>query len=125
MRFPVRWPAFLGWCLLVGYVTWNLFWLSSGRVPPSIFKAITGLPAPTTGGTRAMRSLREGALSESLRYNPFAVPITLLFVATIAAVAVSAVRGRGLRISGQWAVAWAVLLLVAWIWKLTGDPQYW
>jgi uncharacterized membrane protein AbrB (regulator of aidB expression) len=66
-----------------------------------------------------------GNITESIRYNPLAVPIALMFGATLSTVAVSAVRRRSLMLSNRWFVAWAVLLAVAWIVKLAGDTQYW
>ncbi len=59
---------FIVWC------GWNLFWLSRGQPPSALFRALTGLPAPTTGGTRAGKALLAGDWRESLRWNPLAVP---------------------------------------------------
>src|ERR1022692_3864522 len=40
--------------LFVVYCIWNAYWLLQWRLPPSLFSAITGLPCPTTGGTRSV-----------------------------------------------------------------------
>jgi hypothetical protein len=69
--------SFLAYCL------WNVYWLAQGQIPPSIFRSATGLPAPTTGGTRAVIALCRGEALESLRYNAMAIPILLLFTLTI------------------------------------------
>ncbi|MEX1090689.1 MAG: DUF2752 domain-containing protein, partial [Phycisphaeraceae bacterium] len=64
----------------VCYAGWNAWWLAHGLVPPSLLAAATGLPSPTTGGTRAMMALGHGNWLASLRFNAMAVPISLLLV---------------------------------------------
>src|SRR5437899_2379163 len=73
----------LAWALLAAYLVWNVYWLTRGRIPPSLFLALTGLPAPTTGGTRSILRLLEGDWRESLRCHPLAVPIALLFLLSL------------------------------------------
>jgi Protein of unknown function (DUF2752) len=104
--------------LLVVYVGWQLFWLAQGRLPPALFLALTGLPAPTTGGTRSMRALFTGDWQAAVRYNPLALPMTLLFVASVAwLLTCGMTRGRW-RLPRQFLVAWLALLAVAWVFKL-------
>jgi len=119
------WPAVVGWLGLAVYLSWNLYWLCHGRLAPSLLRSLTGIPAPTTGGTRAIRCLFNGAWQESLRFNAFAVPIAVLFLATIAALLWRIVRRKPLLLPNSWFALWAVVLIVAWICKLFGDPQYW
>jgi hypothetical protein len=45
-----------------------------GLVPlPCVFKAVTGLPCPTCGATRAVVALSHGDWSSALRLNPLVV----------------------------------------------------
>jgi len=60
--------------LAVIYIVWNVGWLSLGKVPPALFLALTGLPAPTTGGLHSIRALISGDWRLSLAWNPLAVP---------------------------------------------------
>ena len=111
--------------LAVVYVGWNAYWLAQAQIPPSLFKSLTGLPAPTTGGTRSLRQLLAGHWLESLRYNAMTVPICGLLVLTGGWLA-----GRGLRrrppVLPNWiAWSWLLVLATAWLLKLTGDPRYW
>src|SRR5207253_2663933 len=107
------------------YVSWNVYWLAHGRLAPSLLKAATGIPAPTTGGMRALRALSRGDWQTSLRANPLAVPITILFVASLAVVSVQLLRGRRPRLGNRWLAVWLGLLAVAWVAKFFGDPHYW
>jgi hypothetical protein len=124
-RLLCRWRALLGWTILVGYIGWNAYWWCRGRLAPSILRALTGIPAPTTGGTRALRALAQGDWDESLRCNPFALPIAILFVLSAAIPVSQLFRGRKPQLSRPWLFAWAVLLAAAWVAKLLGDPAYW
>jgi hypothetical protein len=111
--------SFLAYCL------WNVYWLAQGQIPPSIFRSATGLPAPTTGGTRAVIALCRGEALESLRYNAMAIPILLLFTLTIGWLGRQAAARRRLLLPFGFFWAWLVVLAVAWVLKLTGDPMYW
>ena len=107
------------------YVCWNLWWIGHGRVPPSILTGLTGLPCPTTGGTRAMRALLHGDVAASLWFNPLAVPIAALFFASIGAVAWPLARGRAVVVPSWMVWAWAVLLSAAWGMKFVMGREYW
>jgi hypothetical protein len=107
------------------YIAWNAFWLCQGIVPQSLFKALTGWPSPTTGGTRSIKQLLAGNWVESLRYNLMAVPICLLLFASVACLGWQGLRGWRLSLP-RWIVwAWAIVLSMAWVFKLCSDPQYW
>lgn len=111
--------------LFAVYLGWNLYWLSQHAVPPSLFTAMTGLPCPTTGGTRALGCLLEGDLRESWRFNAMAVPLVAMFLATII-VAVLRFHSRRAFLLPSWFMpAWLGLLLVAWVMKLASSPSYW
>jgi hypothetical protein len=113
----------LALALLVVYCLWNAFWLAQGRLAPSLFLALTGLPAPTTGATRATLQLCQGHWRESLRYNPLAVPLGLLFALCLGWLVAQALRRRRLRLPGWVAWAWAVVLGLAWVVQLARWPR--
>ncbi|HTU26313.1 MAG TPA: DUF2752 domain-containing protein [Pirellulales bacterium] len=110
---------FAVWCL------WNALWLVERQIPPALFCALTGLPCPTTGGTRSIACLLRGEWAESLRANALAIPIALLLALTLACLAGRLLAGRPLRLGGRFLTAWGAVLAVAWIAKLLGDRQYW
>jgi len=127
-RLAFVWQLSLRCCgilSLTGYCVWNVFWLVQGRVPPSIFMAVTGLPAPTTGGTRAVLQLVEGNWHESLRYNAMALPLLFLFVLSCNWIVCQAIARKRLSLPLAVFWAWVAALGVAWVLKLTGDPMYW
>lgn len=101
--------------LLVVYLGWQAVWLAQWRLPPALFLALTGWPAPTTGGTRAVASLVRGDWTASLRTNPLAIPMAALFGATLLATAWNLARHRKLHLSQAWLRAWLVLLALAWV----------
>jgi hypothetical protein len=109
----------------IGYCTWNGYWLAQRKVPPSIFLAVTGLPAPTTGGIRAVVHLWRGELRESMRYNAMVVPILLLLAVTLGWLICQAATRRRLLVPFGFFWAWLAVLGIAWVLKLTGDPMYW
>jgi hypothetical protein len=110
---------------LVSYGTWWLYFLAQGRFPPAPLRAITGLPAPSTGCTRSLEALLQGHLLDSFRWNPFSVPILLLLIVSVSWIGVQALRGRTLRLPNGFLGLWAALLLSAWIAKFILGPQYW
>jgi hypothetical protein len=124
-RFLRLWPAVAGWSGLAIYISWNAYWLCNGRLAPSLLRSLAGIPAPTTGGTRAIRCLLCGDWRESLRYNALAVPIAILLLATVAALVLRFVRHKPLLLPNSWFALWAIVLIFAWICKLCGDPLYW
>lgn len=119
------WTRGLGVALLAGWVGWNLYWLARGQIPPAVFKVLTGLPAPTTGGTRAMCALARGEVGESLAWNPLAVPLAALFALSVGWLVARLVCQRRLGLPKAFLWAWIGLLAVAWVVKLTGDPAWW
>jgi len=115
----------LALALLVVYCLWNVFWLGQGRLPPSLFLALTGLPAPTTGGARSVLQLCRGNWRESLRHNPLAVPLCLLFGLSLSWLVVQCLRRRRLSMPGWLGWAWAVVLGAAWVVQLARGPRDW
>jgi hypothetical protein len=110
---------------LIVYIVWNAWWLAQGRIPRSLLKGLTGLPSPTTGGTRSVEFLVQGNWRESLRAHPLAVPIILLFGYCLLHLAWQAYRRTRLVLPSWVAWAWALLLLAAWAAKLAGTREYW
>jgi hypothetical protein len=112
-------------CALAAYVAWWLFHLAHGALPSAPLHAITGLPAPTTGCTRSLLRLLKGDLAGSFAFNPFAVPIALLFAASLAGLAARLVRRRKLILPSAFLYLWLATLSLAWLSKLLGNPRYW
>lgn len=108
----------------VVYIGWNVAWLLVGKVPPSMLLALFGLPAPTTGMTRALRALLAGDWLRSLAYNPCTVPTVVLLGLSL----VQLVRGHAKR--HRWMLdqrltwAWGATLGLAWLWTLLGTPLH-
>jgi hypothetical protein len=74
----------LGLISLAGYgwLAWNGAELFSGKVVPGacLFKALTHMPCPSCGATRAMILFLHGNIGKSLHLNPLG---PLLFIALI------------------------------------------
>jgi len=122
------WPRLLGMVAVLGFVAycaWWAYWLLQGRLPSAPFKAITGLPAPTTGCTRSLRCLLQGDVATALQWNAFALPITALFALSIGWLMVRLLQRRPLLLPSCFLHLWAIVLLLAWATKLLGHPQYW
>ncbi len=118
----LRWVAVAA---AIGYVAWNAWWLAQRQIPPAMFYGLTGLPAPTTGGMRAMWALANGQWMLSLRYNAIAVPMAVLLGYCILYPGVLMARRQRPSLP-RWVVwAWIVLLAAAWPLKLFGDRAYW
>ena len=107
------------------YCLWWGYWLAHGQLAPALFLAITGLPAPTTGMTRALRALAGGRWRDSIACNALTLPILGLTVSSLGFVAVQALRRRPVMLPLFIARSWVVVLLLAWILKLAGPRQYW
>jgi hypothetical protein len=122
------WPACLRAAAIgasVVYCLWWGYWLAHGTLAPALFLAITGLPAPTTGMSRALHALMNGQWRESAAYNALTLPILGLTVVSLGHAALQRQRGRPL-VLPRWIVrSWALVLVVAWILKLAGPRQYW
>jgi len=111
--------------MLVVYGLWNLVWLAHFRVPPSLFLGLTGLPGPTTGGTRSLLCLLRGDWQDSLAYNAMTVPILGLFFFCVTCLALQLVRRQRLHLPNWVLWAWLGVLGMAWMVKLMGSPAYW
>lgn len=96
-------------------------------LPPCPFRAVTGIPCPTCGTTRALVALSRGQLAQALVNNPM---FTLgLVLAGLAALVWTLNHGRGMRITQalaplQYRWPWwlrvgvALALVANWAWVL-------
>jgi hypothetical protein len=109
----------------VAYCGWWTYWLLQGQLPAAPLKALTGLPAPTTGFTRGLAALWAGDVATSLHYNALAVPILALFLASLGWLAVRGLQRRPLLVPRTFLYLWVAVLAAAWMTKLFGDPRYW
>ncbi len=115
------WHGMLRCCaiaMIATYGVWQVYWLSRGQLPPAILLAATGLPAPTTGGTRSLVCLIQGDLVGSLQHNAMTIPIIFMAFGSVAWVTGQAMRGNRARLPNRIGLAWFVLLLLAWSLKL-------
>lgn len=107
------------------YLFWNAVWIASGRLPPSMLRALAGVPCPTTGCTRSMIALFHGQWAEAFCWNPF----TLTYVGLLACSAFLLVRQilRGERLMLRPLVGWLWMasLLAGWGAKFLIGPRYW
>lgn len=104
--------------MLLVYGVWQVCWLGTGQLPPAIFLAVTGLPAPTTGGVRSLICLFCGDWLGSLHYNAMTIPMTVMAIGCAAWVMFLASRRRQIHLPQGMGLAWVVLLAVAWSIKL-------
>lgn len=107
------------------YVGWNVWWLSAGRLPPSILQWTTGVPVPSTGFTRSALAALRGDVASSLSWNPFLVPFCVLLAASAFFVVRRAARRERIVLPPRLARAWFVVLPLAWIVKLVQGPAWW
>lgn len=111
--------------LLITYIAWNALWFSQGRLAPSLFMGLTGLPGPTTGFTRSLLQLLHGNIIESLRFHPFTIPIILMAIATVASLLRNGAQKQQWRIDQRLLIPWLLLILIGWVIKLAASPAYW
>jgi len=107
------------------YVCWNVAWLASGKIPPSVLRELFGIPCPTTGCTRSLASLLHGNVIASLLWNPFTVPILILMGSSIQILLLAALRKKELLLPKWMGTAWCCVLLMAWISKFILGRAYW
>ena len=135
-RDPARATQLLGMWLGAGVAALAAFFAlgwwahpEQSRVLLCGFRALTGIPCPGCGMTRAMAALARGEWTAALRYHPFA-PLVLAEGAWLwAAVGAALLRGRALAISNvllQRLVIWQAAAFVAlWLGRLaTGTLPY-
>jgi uncharacterized membrane protein len=107
------------------YLVWNVAWIASGQIPPSILRAIAGIPCPTTGGYRSLLALCRGEFVQSLLFNPLMLVYLLLFIYSIAVLLRQRINRKRLVLSPLIAWMWCFSLVIGWAAKFALGKQYW
>lgn len=107
------------------YLAWNAAWIAHGRIPPSILRAVAGVPSPTTGGYRSFFALCRGELVQSFFYNPLMLVYILLFIYSMAVLFRQWIRRERLVLRPAIAWMWCAVLLIGWAAKFALGRQYW
>ena len=107
------------------YLAWNAAWIAHGRIPPSILKAATGIPCPTTGGYRSFVALCRGDFVQSFLYNPLMLVYLLLFCYSMGILFRQWIQRERLVLRPLIAWMWCASLLIGWVAKLALGRQYW
>lgn len=111
--------------MLVLYGGWNAFFLVQGKFPDSVFRVVTGLPCPTTGGIRSIQAFARGEWLNAFLWNPF-VPVFILLAGWSAVRLVRAWRQKNpLLLSRGLTACWFLALGGAWITKFILGSAYW
>jgi hypothetical protein len=109
----------------VFYLAWNAAWIAQGRIPPSILRALAGVPCPTTGGYRSFVALCRGEVVQSFLYNPLMLIYLLLFCYSMAVIFLQWIGRKRLVLSPFIAWMWCASLLMGWAAKFALGRQYW
>jgi Protein of unknown function (DUF2752) len=109
----------IAFAMLVVYLGWQIYWLAQGTIPPSLLLAATGIPAPTTGGTRSLRALLDGDWRLSLNHNAMTLPIMAISLYSFLLIVAQKCRGMKPNLPRRIVIAWVVILSLAWIIKLS------
>ena len=107
------------------YVLWNLVWLHAGSLPPSILTAMTGIPSPTTGGTRSLLAALHGDWASSVLWNPLTFVYLALAIYSGTLLGLQHLRNRRLTLPRIVAGLWVTTLVAGWIAKIAIGPRYW
>ena len=107
------------------YLAWNVVWIAHGRIPPSILRAVGGVPCPTTGGYRSFIALCRGEFVQSFLYNPLMPVYLLLFGYSMAVLLRQWFHRERLVLRPFIAWMWCASLLIGWAAKFALGRQYW
>lgn len=107
------------------YLGWNAVWIVKGRIPPSILRAVLGLPCPTTGGYRSFLALLHGEFVQSFFFNPLMPVYVLLFLYSILVLVRQFICRKRLVLSPLIGRMWGGSLLLGWVAKFVLGRQYW
>jgi len=107
------------------YLVWNAVWIVKGRIPPSILRAVIGLPCPTTGGYRSFLALLRGEFVQSFLFNPLMPVYVLLFLYSMAVLLRQLICRKRLALSPFIGRMWGCSLLLGWVAKFVLGRQYW
>ena len=111
--------------LFAGYILWNIWWISRGYMPPSVFYYVSGYPCPTTGCTRSLFLLFDGELGSSFRYNPLTLVYSSLFLLTFFFLIKNYKLNGRICIPNYMGVLWGVTLILGWFAKFLIGSDYW
>jgi len=122
---------------LAGYawVAWNVVEDAGHSTTPTVclFKAVTHLPCPSCGSSRALILLAKGDVSESVMLNPFGTILAIALVIVPFWIVIDIFRRREslfrwyiaaerALLHNRWLSIPAVaLVLVNWIWNITKE----
>jgi len=107
------------------YFLWNVAWLVSGTIPPSILTGIAGIPCPTTGGTRSLLAALRGEWIQAFLWNPLMPVYVGLLVYSAIVLGLQYIRRQRLVLSPAIARFWMLALVMGWVAKFAMGPQYW
>jgi Protein of unknown function (DUF2752) len=104
------------------YLFHNLLHLLQGHLAPSLLTTWTGLPCPTTGGTRSLLAYADGQWLEGFYWNPFSLPLLALALLSLGYL----LRLRTPHHLPPWlGSSWLVTLTLAWLTKFILGSQWW
>ena len=121
----IRIVRFAALIAFIFYLAWNAAWIAHGRIPPSILRAVGGVPCPTTGGYRSFVALCRGEFVQSFLYNPLLLVYLLLFCYSMGVLFIQCIRRKRLVLSPFIAWMWCASLLIGWVAKFALGRQYW
>jgi hypothetical protein len=97
-RHSFYWPRLLALALLLGVLLVPLLaydWVTSpGSLVLCPLRAVTGIPCPSCGLTRALAHLGHGQLTEAVKFHPFSPLIFLMVMALVVMLAFELATGR-------------------------------
>jgi hypothetical protein len=97
-RNSFYWPRLLAFGLLAGTLLLPLVAFDWVTAPGSLvlcpLRAVTGVPCPSCGLTRALAHLERGHWAEAVRFHPFAPLVFLLVLALAVMLAFELVTGK-------------------------------
>lgn len=99
-RHSFYWPRLLALALLAGELLLPLLafdWVTSpGSLALCPLRAVTAIPCPSCGLTRALAHLERGHWAEAVRFHPFAPLVFLLVLALIMMLVFELATGRAI-----------------------------
>ncbi len=108
-------------CALLGfifYISWNMFYVSKGNIPPSIFYKLTGIPSPTTGMYRSFIGIIQMDYSAYITNNPFVIPFIILLICTTVILATKFKNNQPFIVSNSMGLGYLLILAISEIWML-------
>jgi len=107
------------------YCHWQLWNLAKGKIPPSLFKTITGLPCPSTGCIRSINAYLSGNFLEGFLWNPMSLVFLVLLAWSLATIGYRVFKREPICLDGRLSAAWIFALGLAWILKFMLGSDYW